>query len=134
MKVVADIECISKSACSSCNNQNSCGVGTVAKSFTDKSHTFEVPYKEGMVVDQYIELQMANGDLITIASLIYLLPLFFFIASALTLHLFFVMPEIYLIITSAVVGIFGFILAKVISHKLFVNRPSKSLVTTKMSK
>ena len=69
-EMVARIECISKSACSSCNNQSNCGVGAVSQAFSDKSHHFELPYKEGMKVDHFVELQISNGDLIKSASLI----------------------------------------------------------------
>jgi len=131
---VARIECISKSACSSCNNNSNCGVGVVSKAFSDKSHYFELPFKEGMKVDHYVELQISNGDLIKSASLIYLLPLVFFIGSALISKNIFHVNELTLIaISSAFTGL-SFLIIRYVAKKLFPSKPSKPLITTMFDK
>ena len=133
-KIVVRIECISKSACSSCNNNTNCGVGVVSKAFSDKSHYFEVPYKEGMKVDHFVELQISNGDLIKSASLIYLLPLLFFIGSALIIKNLFNVNEIVLISVSVVFTGLGFVVTRYIANKLFPSKPSKPLIATVLGK
>jgi len=99
-KKVAYVECISRSACASCQSQNSCGVGTVAKSFSAKAAHIEVDHVTGMQVGHDVELYMNNNDLIKSALLVYLLPLIFFIASAVISH-YFAFPE-YITILSAI--------------------------------
>ncbi|MEI6898194.1 MAG: SoxR reducing system RseC family protein [Psychromonas sp.] len=128
--MIAQVECISKSACSSCNSHTSCGVGAVSEAFNNKAHRFDLPYKEGMEVDHSIELQISNGDLIKSASLIYLLPLLFFISSALVLKSFFNISEIGLIIISGLFALVGFIFTRLLAHRLFPNKPSKQLIST----
>lgn len=127
---IATVECISKSACSSCNNKTSCGVGVVSDAFSDKRNHFELPYKKGMEIDQFIELQISNGDLIKSASLIYLLPLIFFIGSALAIKSFVTVDEGVLIIISAVFAGMGFVLTRVIANKLFPKKQPKALIST----
>ena len=133
-ETVARVECISKSACSSCHNQTSCGVGVVSKAFSDKSQYFELPYKEGMKVDSFIELQISNGDLIKSASLIYLLPIFFFITSALLIKSFFEFNEGVLITISILFTILGFFITRLIANKLFPNKQSEHIITTQFGK
>tara|TARA_R110001583_G_scaffold99273_2_gene244593 strand:+ start:11740 stop:12189 length:450 start_codon:yes stop_codon:yes gene_type:complete len=133
-EMVARVECISKSACSSCHNNNDCGVGIVSKAFSDKTQHFELPYKKGMVVEQFIELQISNGNLIKSASLIYLLPLFFFIGSALLLKSVFTLNEGLLITISTIVAAFGFFVTRLIANRLFPSQQTKPLITTKLGK
>ena len=133
-ETVARVECISKSACSSCHNQTSCGVGAVSKAFSDKSQYFEFPYKEGMKVDGFIELQVSNGDLIKSASLIYLLPLVFFIGSALLIKMLFIVNEGVLITMSLLITVFGFIVTRLIANKLFPNKQAKHFIATEFDK
>jgi sigma-E factor negative regulatory protein RseC len=130
--MVAVVECISKSACSSCHNNNDCGVGVVSKAFSDKTQHFKLPYKKGMAVEQFIELQISNGNLVKSAALIYLLPLFFFIGSALLLKTLFSFNEGMLIAISAVFATFGFFITRVIANKLFPTKQTKPLITTKL--
>lgn len=133
-ETIVRIECISKSACSSCHNQTSCGVGVVSKAFSDKSQYFELPYKEGMKVDNFIELQISNGDLIKSASLIYLLPIFFFISSALLVKSLFDVNEAVLIAISILSTGVGFIVTRIVANKLFSNKQSKQLIATQFNK
>ncbi|WP_413700757.1 SoxR reducing system RseC family protein [Psychromonas sp. KJ10-10] len=131
---IARVECISKSACSSCNSQTSCGVGTVSKAFSDKTQQFELPYKEGMEIDSFIELQISNGNLVKSAALIYLLPLFFFISSALIFKSIFNINEGMLIGLSALVAVFGFFVTRFIASQLFPKQQATPLITTNFNK
>ena len=133
-EILVQVECISKSACSSCHSQNSCGVGAVSKAFSDKSHYFEFPFKEGMEVNQFIELNISNGDLIKSATLVYLLPLFFFIGSALAIKGFFIVSEGLLITVSALFAAVGFIATRFVANKLYPQKQSNHLITTQFDK
>ena len=133
-EIVVQVECISKSACSSCHNQSTCGVGAVSKSFSDKSHYFELPYKEGMEVDNFIELNISNGDLIKSATLVYLLPLFFFLGSALAIKSLFTVNEGMLITVSAIFATAGFFVTRFIANKLFPPRHASQLIKTQFDK
>ena len=133
-ETIAVVECISKSACSGCHNQSSCGVGTVAKTFSDKTHQFEVPYKEGMEVDKLIELQINNRDLIKSASVAYLIPLLFFIGGALLAKQFDSLSEGGIIAIAVSCAAIGFIFTRLISHKLFPKKQFNSIVGTQLKK
>lgn len=128
---IARVECISRSACSSCHNNTNCGVGVVSKAFSDKSHSFEFPYKEGMKVDTFIELNISNSDLVKSATLIYLLPLVFFIGSALVIKNFFSIDEGLLILLSLASAALGFVITRLIANKLFPHKNNKPLIKTK---
>jgi sigma-E factor negative regulatory protein RseC len=133
-KKVAVVECISKTACSGCHNQSSCGVGTVAKTFSDKTHQFEVPYKEGMEVDKFVELQINNSDLIKSASLVYLVPLVFFIGGALLAKQFGSLSEIALILVAVGCAVIGFVFTRLITNKLFPKKRLNNIVATELKK
>lgn len=118
-KKLAVVECISRSACSSCHNSNSCGVGVVAKTFSDKVHHLKVPYKEGMEKNTFVELQISNVDLIKSASIAYLIPLIFFIGGALIARQFSFIDEGLLILIAIVCAVIGFTFTRLISNKLY---------------
>jgi len=130
---VVQVECISKSSCSGCSSSSNCGVGSVSEAFTDKKHYFEIPYEEGMKVEHTVELQISNSDLIKSASLVYLLPLIFFISSALLIKSFFNVNEMVVIATSSAFAGLGFIVTRVIAKKLFPNKQSNPLISSKIA-
>ena len=130
---IAVIECISKSACSSCHNSNQCGVGVVAKAYSDKTHQFEVPYKEGMKVDSFIEIQINNSDLIKTASLAYLVPLVFFIGGALLAKQFAGVNEIQLILIAVSCGVIGFFVTRILSNKFFPKESFNKVIGTRIN-
>lgn len=130
--LVARVECISKSACSSCHNNTSCGVGVVSKAFSDKTQHFQVPFETGMKVDHFVELQISNGDLVKSAALIYLLPLFFFIGSALLLKVLFSIEEGALIVISTLMAALGFFITRSIVNKVFPQQHNQQIITTKI--
>lgn len=98
-KKIVSVECISRSACSSCQSQSNCGVGVVAKGFSSKQHYIEVEYQDGMNIDQSVELQIKDKDLVKGAVLAYLVPILFFIGSAI-ITLYLGLPEIATILIS----------------------------------
>ena len=133
-KRVAVVECISKSACSACHNESSCGVGTVAKTFSDKTHQFKVPYKEGMEVDKLVELQINNHDLVNSAILAYLVPLLFLIGGALLAKQFDVSSEGLIILIAVSCAVVGFVFTRLISNKLFAKKQFNKIIDTQLKK
>ena len=133
-KTVAIVECISRSACSSCNNSSSCGVGTVAKAFSDKTHQFEVAYEKGMKIDDFLELQIDSRDLIKSATLAYLIPLLFFIAGAVITKQFYFSGEGALILTSLAYATVGFLFSRVLSQTLFSKKPFNKIISAKQKR
>lgn len=130
---VAIVECISKSACSSCNHGSSCGVGAVSKAYKGKTHQFELPYKEGMEIDEVIEFQINDSDLIKSSILAYLVPLVFFIGGALLAKQFDFISEGLLILIAVVFAAVGFLVTRLVSRKLFSKEAIIASVTTKQT-
>ena len=133
-KRIARVECISKSACASCHNKSDCGVGVVAKAFSDKSHQFEIPYQKGMEEDKFVELEINNSDLIKSSSLAYLVPLLFFIGGALLTKQFDFLSEGILILIAVSCAAVGFVLTSLISNKLFPKEQLNSIIGNKLKK
>lgn len=131
---IAVVECISKSACSGCHNQSGCGVGTVAKTFSDKTHQVEVPYKEGMKVDEFVELQINNRDLVSGAIVAYLVPLIFFIGGALLAKQFYSLNEGSIIAIAISSGFIGFMVTRFTSNRLFPKNQLNSIIGTELKK
>ncbi|MCW8997021.1 MAG: SoxR reducing system RseC family protein [Psychromonas sp.] len=133
-KTIAVVECISKSACSSCHQGSSCGVGVVAKTFSDKTHQFEIPYKDGMQVDEFIDIQINNRDLIKSASVAYLIPLLFLIVGALLAKQFLFVSEGMLIVIAVGSAAIGFAVTRFISNKFFSKEQLSSVIKSNSSK
>lgn len=126
-KRIAYIECVSKSACSSCN----CGMGSVSKIFSEKKQLFTVPYEEGMEANNLVEVQINNDDLIKSAMLIYLVPLFFFICSALIAKQFQIGSEGLTILIAIIFAAVGFAITRVLTKKLFPKVYISQMITSK---
>lgn len=131
---IAVVECISRSACSSCHNESSCGVGTVAKAFSDKAHRLEVPYTDGMAVDKFVELQINSGDLIKSAMLAYLVPLLFLISGALITKQFHFINEGMLILIALSCAAIGFLFSRLLGNKLFPPKQHGSMIGSTLLK
>ncbi len=109
---VANVECLSRSACSSCQSNSQCGVGVVAKGLKDKTNTISVPYREGMQVDQYIDIEITGQTLVRSAFLLYLLPLFVFIGTASLLSFIDNIAEPWVIVGSILSTVFTFLMLR----------------------
>ncbi|WP_028864653.1 SoxR reducing system RseC family protein [Psychromonas aquimarina] len=131
-KSIARIECISKSACSSCQNKTDCGVGVVSKAFSDKTHQFEVPFQKGMQKDSYVELQINNSDLVTSAVVVYLVPLLFFIVGALITKQLSDYNEGLIIAISILCAAAGFAVSRLLSNKLLVKKHFDKIISCKI--
>ena len=125
----AIVECISKSACKSCSNNDECGVGIVAKGSRNKSHQLSMPFKEGMAVNESIELLIENRDIIKSSIIVYVIPLLFFVAGTISSYLV-LKNELLVISTSFVSLLLGVLVAKAVSSKFYPNNLNK-LIRTK---
>ncbi|MFT6927228.1 MAG: sigma-E factor negative regulatory protein RseC [Psychromonas sp.] len=130
-KTLAHIEYISKSACSSCQNNDNCGVGVVSKTFSDKALQFSIPYTEEMKVNNFVELRINNKDLIKSAMLVYLVPLLFFICSALIAKQFYITNEAFIILIAISWAAIGFVITHFVSKKLYPQKSINQLISSK---
>ena len=125
----AVVECISKSACKSCGSNDNCGVGVVAKNLNDKSHLLSIPYKEGMIVNEEIELFIENKDIVKSSLIVYLIPLISFVLGTLFGYSF-LNNEPAIIAISLLCLIFGVFIAKKVSAKLYPSNTLTELIST----
>ncbi|ABM01942.1 positive regulator of sigma(E), RseC/MucC [Psychromonas ingrahamii 37] len=130
-KTLAHIEYISKSACSSCQNNDTCGVGVVSKTFSDKALQFTIPYAKEMEVDKFVELNISNNDLIKSAMLVYLVPLLFFITSALIAKQFNITNEAIIILIAISWAAAGFVITHFVTKKLYPQKSINQLISSK---
>lgn len=72
-----------RSACSGCQQQSNCGTGTVAKAFPLKAPRLRVRLTAEVRVGQQVRLGIPQESLLRGAALVYVLPLFCLLASAL---------------------------------------------------
>ena len=124
------VECISKSACKSCNNNDVCGIGVVAKGSADKLHHIVMPYKEGMEINETIELLINHQDVVKSSMIAYLIPLMAFILGTLVSYLLFD-NELSIIAVSLFSLFIGICISKVISTWLYPNDNLNKLISTK---
>lgn len=124
------VECISKSACKSCSSNDTCGVGIVAKGLTDKSQHLSMPFKEGMEINNSIELLIENKDIVKSSLIVYLIPLLLFIATCSFSYLF-TNNEPLIIMLSGLSLIVGSLIAKVVSSKIYPSHSLNKLISTK---
>lgn len=124
------VECISKSACKSCGNNDHCGVGIVTKTGGDKSYNLLLPYNKGMVVNEVIELFVENKDIVKSSLIVYIIPLIAFVFGTLLSYYFF-NSEPLIILISVFSLMTGVITAKKVSSKLYPINTLSTLISTK---
>ncbi len=116
------VECERRSACSGCQQQSSCGTGTVAKAFPLKAPRLRVRLTAEVRVGQQIRLGIPQESLLRGAALVYVLPLFCLLAGALLGQLW-LAPllaggEGITILSSVLGGVLGFLLVRYFSNRL----------------
>ncbi|MBB1273116.1 MULTISPECIES: SoxR reducing system RseC family protein [Psychromonas] len=126
----AVVECISKSACKSCSSNDNCGVGVVAKGLSDRSHHLSMPYKEGMEINESIQLLIENKDIVKSSMIVYIIPLIAFVLGSSISYLFTNSEP--LVIAISLLSLFvGTLVAKVVSSKLYPSNSLNKLISTK---
>ena len=70
------------SSCQSCSANDSCTSGVVAKAMTRRDYQFFLPNHTDLLPGQQVRIGIADGVLMKSALLVYLLPLFGFMAGA----------------------------------------------------
>lgn len=78
----AQVECRRKSACGHCHQQESCGVGTLAKAMPGRPQLLEVALTTPVIVGQQIRIGIPERSLLTSALLVYMVPLLFLLLGA----------------------------------------------------
>ncbi len=79
---LAQVECRRKSACGHCQQQESCGVGAVAKAMPGRPQLLEVALTSPVNVGQQIRIGIPERSLVTSALLVYMVPLLFLLLGA----------------------------------------------------
>jgi sigma-E factor negative regulatory protein RseC len=72
-----------KSTCGSCEAQSNCGTGAIAKVFASKRETLRFRLNEMVEVGQKVSLGIPEENLLKASALVYCLPLFALVLSAL---------------------------------------------------
>jgi sigma-E factor negative regulatory protein RseC len=116
------LSCEQQTSCSHCSSQKSCGTGIVSKAVGNKTHRWELTTDKHLKVGQTVEIGLSEKNLVTFASIIYLLPIFALILGATVAELLLVpaldMGEGFIILFSALCMFSGIALARYISAKL----------------
>ncbi|NRA69591.1 MAG: SoxR reducing system RseC family protein [Gammaproteobacteria bacterium] len=71
-----EVEVAIESSCSGCNAADTCGVGTVAKAFSGQTQHLIVNTDRIVAVGQWITIATQESNLLNLAAITYLLPLF----------------------------------------------------------
>jgi sigma-E factor negative regulatory protein RseC len=82
-KQVVLVETQIKSTCGSCEAQSNCGTGAIAKVFASKRETLSFRLNELVEVGQKVSLGIPEENLLKASALVYCLPLFALVFSAL---------------------------------------------------
>jgi sigma-E factor negative regulatory protein RseC len=72
-----------KSTCGSCEAQSNCGTGAIAKVFANKREKLTFNYQGVISIGQQVKLGIPEQSLLKASSLVYILPIFVLIFSAL---------------------------------------------------
>jgi sigma-E factor negative regulatory protein RseC len=80
---VVIVETQIKSTCGSCEAQTNCGTGAIAKVFASKRETLRFRLNEMVEVGQKVSLGIPEENLLKASAMVYCLPLFALVLSAL---------------------------------------------------
>ncbi|MGK0306067.1 MAG: sigma-E factor negative regulatory protein RseC [Gammaproteobacteria bacterium] len=80
---VVIVETQIKSTCGSCEAQSNCGTGAIAKVFASKRETLRFRLNEIVEVGQKVSLGIPEENLLKASAMVYCLPLFALVLSAL---------------------------------------------------
>ncbi|TRY30853.1 SoxR reducing system RseC family protein [Aliiglaciecola sp. M165] len=101
-----------KTTCGSCQAQDNCGTGVVAKAFAPKKDKLILRCKQAAKVGQRVKLGIEENHLLGASALVYLLPLIMLIATAVSAQNLFpawgLEHELWVIAVSFVVTAFTF--------------------------
>ncbi|MFT4808610.1 MAG: sigma-E factor negative regulatory protein RseC [Paraglaciecola sp.] len=103
---VVIVETQIKSTCGSCEAQSNCGTGAIAKVFASKRETLRFRLNDMVEVGQKVSLGIPEENLLKASAMVYCLPLFALVLSALVgqsvFPFFGLMAEGWLILFSAI--------------------------------
>ena len=76
------------SGCSSCNTSSGCGASGMLANYVERSSVFSKPLEDGVVVGDWITLEISSSELFARAFMLYIFPIFaLFIASYFGQHI-----------------------------------------------
>ncbi|MGF1766663.1 SoxR reducing system RseC family protein [Enterovibrio makurazakiensis] len=115
------VRCQQKTSCGSCASKSHCGTGIVSNALPGKVLDIRVPSSQAVAVGSVIEIGLEEQTVLTSALLVYILPLFFAIAGALSgqfLATLLSLGEGIVILLSLLAGALGVAVARHFSRKL----------------
>ena len=105
-----------KSTCGSCEAQSNCGTGVIAKVFAKKRETLRFEFNDMVNLGQKVKLGIPEENLLKASFLMYLIPLFVLVLSALlaqtTLPLVGLETEVWTILMTFIVTFTSFMIVK----------------------
>ena len=116
---IARVQCEQQSACASCHNSASCGLGVVSKVIPMRSTYIDIPLSKELTVEvgEEVILNISGENLIKSALLLYLLPAIFFIASALIISNYSQVGELGIIFGAFISGAISFVVLNSIGKR-----------------
>ncbi|MGS2721899.1 SoxR reducing system RseC family protein [Paraglaciecola aestuariivivens] len=114
-----------KTTCGSCQAQNNCGTGAIAKVLGNKTQRLKFNYDKAVKIGQQVSLGVTEESLLKASMLMYLLPMFVLLCSALAGTL--VLPTMGLTSELWIIGLAGvttYLAMRVVKYKL--NRTSNT--------
>ena len=122
-----EVEVAIESTCSGCSSNDTCGVGTVAKAFTGKTQRIIVATNRILSTGQWVEVATEESNLLILAALTYLLPLFGLVLTGLIAQQVFTV-EIIAVLSSFTGAVLFHLLAKRIIKTRESQLPTISIV------
>ncbi len=118
----AFVQTVSKTSCSSCQVNSSCGTGLISKAFGEKSFITPMLNSVNSQVGDEVEVGIPENLVVKFSLLVYLLPLSCMILVTLIAQ--FLLPnfqETFLILTAFISLILGFFVVKLLEQKTSKN-------------
>ena len=82
------LSCEQQTSCSGCASKSHCATGQVSKAIGNRQHAWSMHTKEALSVGDIVEIGLPEKELLSIASIVYLVPLFgLFIGAAIGAYL-----------------------------------------------
>lgn len=116
------------STCHSCQANDTCGTGMLARAFTSRPSRFFVNTDRTLLPGERVKIALAEQGLLKAAFMVYVLPLLLITAVIMIAQLIWQPPEPVLILLAIAGGVAGFLLARLYNHWLSL-QPDQIIIT-----
>lgn len=73
---IVGLSCEQQTSCSGCASKSNCATGQVTKAIGNRQHAWSMSTSEKLSVGDIVEIGLPEKELLSIASIVYLVPLF----------------------------------------------------------